>query len=45
MIADLLVELSEAERRDVIANLLPADRTAVARLLIARTNETEDPER
>ena len=36
VIADLLADLPEAERRDVIADLSPADRVAVARLLIAR---------
>ena len=37
VIADLLAGLPEAERRDVITELAPADRVAVARLLIARS--------
>ena len=36
VIADLLADLPEAERRPVIADLPPADRAAIARLLIAR---------
>ena len=36
VIADLLVDLPEAERRDVISDLSPTDRVAIARLLIAR---------
>jgi len=33
-IADLLADLPEAERRDVIAELAPTDRAVIARLLI-----------
>ena len=36
VIADLLADLPEAERRAVISELAPDDRVAVARLLIAR---------
>jgi hypothetical protein len=36
VIADLLAELPDAERREVIADLPPADRAAIARLLIGR---------
>ncbi len=34
VIADLLADLSPAHRREVIAELAPADRAAIARLLI-----------
>ena len=36
IIADLLTDLPEAERREVIADLPPTDRAAIARLLIRR---------
>ncbi len=34
VIADLLADLPQAERRAVIADLAPADRASIARLLI-----------
>ena len=34
VIADLLADLPDAERRDVISELSPADRVSIARLLI-----------
>ena len=36
VIADLLADLPEADRREVIAELTPADRMAIARRLIGR---------
>jgi len=39
VIADLLADLSQAERREVIADLPPADRAAIARLLIGRKRQ------
>ena len=36
VIADLLTDLPDAERREVIAELPPADRAAIACLLIGR---------
>ena len=36
MIADLLADLSEAERREVITDLSRTDRAAIARLLIGK---------
>ena len=36
VIADLLADLPQAERREVIDELPPSDRAAIARLLIAR---------
>ncbi len=36
VIADLLADLAEAERQEVIAQLAPADRVTIARLLIGR---------
>ena len=38
-IADLLADLPQAERREVIAELPPADRAAIARLLIGRNRQ------
>ena len=43
VIADLLADLPEQERREVIADLPPADRAAIARLLIGR-NTPRQPE-
>ena len=37
-IADLLADLPQTERREVIAELVPSDRVAIARLLIDRRN-------
>jgi hypothetical protein len=44
VIADLLADLPQAERRAVIADLAPADRVKIAGLLIngQNTNENED---
>ncbi len=39
VIADLLSDLPQAERREVIAELPPADRAAIARMLIGRCTE------
>ena len=39
VIADLLADLPEAERREVIAALPPAARAAIARLLIGRNRQ------
>ena len=39
VIADLLAELPQAERREVIAGLPPTDRAAIARLLIGRNRK------
>ena len=39
VIADLLADLPDAERREVIAELPPADRAAIARLLIGRNRQ------
>jgi hypothetical protein len=39
VIADLLADLPDAERREVIAELPPADRAAIARLLIGRDRQ------
>jgi predicted DNA-binding ribbon-helix-helix protein len=36
VIADLLADLPEDERRGVIANMASADRATVARMLVAR---------
>ena len=36
VIADLLADLPQEQRREVIADLAPADRAAIARLLIGR---------
>jgi len=38
VIADLLVGLSQPERQEVIAELVPADRVAITRLLIGERN-------
>ncbi len=40
LIADLLTELPETERREAIAELSLADRLAVAKLIIRQTKET-----
>jgi len=40
VIADLLADLPQAERRAVIAELVPADRAAIARLLIDTSQST-----
>ncbi len=42
MIADLLADLAQAERREVIAQLPRADRTAIARLVIGRNSGGAD---
>jgi Mg/Co/Ni transporter MgtE len=39
VIADLLADLPDAERREVIAELPPADRAAIARLLIGSNRQ------
>jgi hypothetical protein len=39
VIADLLADLPDAQSREVIAELPPADRAAIARLLIDRNSE------
>lgn len=39
VIADLLAELPEDERRSVIADMVPADRVAVAKLLVTRLTD------
>jgi len=36
VIADLLADLPEDERRGVIADMAPADRVVVAKMLVAR---------
>lgn len=42
MIADLLADLPQAERRAVIADLAPTDRAAIARLLIDTVNSKDE---
>ncbi len=39
VIADLLADLPDNERREVIAELPPADRAGIARLLIGRNRQ------
>ena len=38
VIADLLADLSESERREVIADLSPDERVAIARILTTKRN-------
>ena len=43
MLVDLLAALPEADRRELIADLSPADRVAIARRLIGSGEQTASP--
>ena len=43
VLTDLLADLPEADRRELIADLRPADRVAIARRLIGSGEQTASP--
>jgi hypothetical protein len=43
VLAELLADLPEVDRRELIADLSPADRVAIARRLIASGEQTANP--